>query len=175
MKMELRFLSLLTLFIFIILQYGCSTSDVKVKEREYELKRDYVVIDSNLDVRPIWVSDVQAWAKDSGNVDKYVYFSFETTPKIDREVACDLAKTNARADIASEIDAEMVIMGTHGIKGMQKFFGSWALKVIANSKVPFIVIQEPPKKDLFENIERVLRGELLPSELMFRPVFEKEP
>jgi nucleotide-binding universal stress UspA family protein len=35
-------------------------------------------------------------------------------------------------------------MGTHGMKGMQKLTGSWALKVIVKSKVPFIVVQDPP-------------------------------
>ncbi len=48
---------------------------------------------------------------------------------------------------ASDSDASMVIMGTHGIKGMQKITGSWALKVIAGSTVPFIVIQDKPHTD----------------------------
>jgi len=45
---------------------------------------------------------------------------------------------------AEEIGAKFVIMGTHGITGIQKFLGSKALKVIANSMVPFIVVQEEP-------------------------------
>lgn len=45
----------------------------------------------------------------------------------------------------SDIKASLVIMGTHGMKGMQKLTGSWALKVIAGSKVPFIVVQDPPE------------------------------
>jgi nucleotide-binding universal stress UspA family protein len=55
-------------------------------------------------------------------------------------------------EIASEINAVLVIMGTHGIVGMQKFFGSWALKVIASSKAPFIVVQESPKSEVLKNI-----------------------
>ena len=46
------------------------------------------------------------------------------------------------SDYASENNVSMVIMGTHGIKGMQKFTGSYALKVIVGSKIPFIVVQE---------------------------------
>lgn len=46
-------------------------------------------------------------------------------------------------EVASEVGAELVIMGTHGLKGMQKLTGSWALKVIVSSKIPFVVIQEP--------------------------------
>lgn len=59
---------------------------------------------------------------------------------------------NTITEIAAEVEAELVIMGTHGIKGMQKFTGSWALKVISNTKVPFIVVQEPPRKGEFRNI-----------------------
>lgn len=54
---------------------------------------------------------------------------------------------NTIGEIAEEISAKMVFMGTHGIKGSQKFFGSWALKVISNTKVPFIVVQDRPTKD----------------------------
>ena len=48
------------------------------------------------------------------------------------------------AEFANEKDASIVVMGTHGMKGMQKLTGSWALKVIVKSKVPFIVVQDPP-------------------------------
>jgi nucleotide-binding universal stress UspA family protein len=47
---------------------------------------------------------------------------------------------------ASEVNARMVIMGTHGIKGMQKLTGSRALKVIVSSKVPFLVVQDKPSE-----------------------------
>jgi nucleotide-binding universal stress UspA family protein len=55
-------------------------------------------------------------------------------------------------EVSTEIGALMVVMGTHGIKGMQKLMGSWALKVITSSKVPFIAVQEPPKAEVFRNI-----------------------
>lgn len=48
------------------------------------------------------------------------------------------------AEFVNEKEANLVIMGTHGMKGMQKLTGSWALKVIVKSKVPFIVVQDPP-------------------------------
>ncbi|MFA6401370.1 MAG: universal stress protein [Salinivirgaceae bacterium] len=41
-------------------------------------------------------------------------------------------------------DINLVIMGTHGMKGMQKLTGSWALKVIVSCYAPFIVVQDPP-------------------------------
>ncbi|MBK8581799.1 MAG: universal stress protein [Flavobacteriales bacterium] len=43
---------------------------------------------------------------------------------------------------ASELGAELIIMGTHGMRGMQFITGSRALRVITNSTVPFIVVQE---------------------------------
>jgi nucleotide-binding universal stress UspA family protein len=55
-------------------------------------------------------------------------------------------------DIVNSEAASMVFMGTHGMKGMQKLLGSWALKVIAKSRSPFIVVQDPPKKEKFEKI-----------------------
>ena len=51
------------------------------------------------------------------------------------------------AAYANDSDALMVIMGTHGIKGMQKVTGSWALKVIVGSTVPFLVIQDKPSTE----------------------------
>ncbi len=56
-------------------------------------------------------------------------------------------------DIIQETDAAFAVMGTHGIKGMQKFTGSWALKVIVGSKAPFVVVQAKPKSEQnFKNI-----------------------
>lgn len=45
-------------------------------------------------------------------------------------------------------DINLVIMGTHGMKGMQKLTGSWALKVIVSSHAPFIVVQDPPSEKI---------------------------
>ena len=59
----------------------------------------------------------------------------------------------AIAEYANEKDASLVVMGTHGMKGMQKLTGSWALKVIVKSKVPFIVVQDPPAdQERYRNI-----------------------
>lgn len=43
--------------------------------------------------------------------------------------------------VADEINAMLVVMGTHGVKGIQHITGSYALKVIGHSKIPFIVTQ----------------------------------
>jgi nucleotide-binding universal stress UspA family protein len=59
------------------------------------------------------------------------------------------------SDYASneENNINFAVMGTHGMKGGQKLFGSWALKVVAGSTVPFIVVQDqPPDKDRYTDI-----------------------
>lgn len=58
----------------------------------------------------------------------------------------------AIGDAAKEKKAEMVIMGTHGMKGAQKLFGSKALKVVVSSRIPFLVVQGKPVKDKIETI-----------------------
>jgi nucleotide-binding universal stress UspA family protein len=45
-------------------------------------------------------------------------------------------------DAAAEVDADLIVMGTHGMRGMQFITGSRALRVITSSQVPFIVVQE---------------------------------
>ena len=66
---------------------------------------------------------------------------------------------SAIADFVNDKDKErakevsLVVMGTHGMKGMQRLTGSWALKVIVGSKVPFIVVQDPPNdQERYHNI-----------------------
>ncbi|HOY48015.1 MAG TPA: universal stress protein [Flavobacteriales bacterium] len=49
------------------------------------------------------------------------------------------------ADAAGDLNAALVVMGTHGVTGMQHVTGSKALKVITNSNRPFVVVQ---KKDV---------------------------
>ncbi|MBD3637845.1 MAG: universal stress protein [Crocinitomicaceae bacterium] len=47
------------------------------------------------------------------------------------------------AAMATELHSSLIIMGTHGSKGLQqKMFGSFALKVITSTHVPFLVVQD---------------------------------
>jgi len=59
---------------------------------------------------------------------------------------------NAIGETAKELKAEMIIMGTHGMKGAQKLFGSKALKVVVSSRIPFLVVQDKPVKDKIDTI-----------------------
>jgi nucleotide-binding universal stress UspA family protein len=71
----------------------------------------------------------------------------ENSKKYNISLAWQISKGSifhAIAEFANEKEAGLVIMGTHGMKGMQKLTGSWALKVMVKSKTPFIVVQDPP-------------------------------
>jgi len=80
----------------------------------------------------------------------------ESTRKYNSPITFHISKGSiftAIADYAHEADASLVVMGTHGMKGMQKLTGSWALKVIVKSKIPFIVVQDPPEdQERYHNI-----------------------
>jgi len=54
--------------------------------------------------------------------------------------------------VAKEVKADTIILGTHGKKGMQKLFGSYALKVIDHTDVPVLVVQDEPNKSNEKNI-----------------------
>lgn len=45
-------------------------------------------------------------------------------------------------EVAEEIGARLIIMGTHGVVGMQHITGAWAVKVITSSPVPVIIVQK---------------------------------
>jgi len=48
--------------------------------------------------------------------------------------------------------SKFVVMGTHGKKGFQHIAGSYAMKVITNSTVPFIVVQNKPFTNGYKDI-----------------------
>jgi len=54
--------------------------------------------------------------------------------------------------VAKEVDATLIVMGTHGVKGFQHVTGMNALKVIVNSETPFIVVQERKMRNGYNTI-----------------------
>jgi nucleotide-binding universal stress UspA family protein len=50
--------------------------------------------------------------------------------------------TEGIGEIARRESCHLVVMPTHGIRGMQHITGSLALRVISESKVPFLVVQQ---------------------------------
>ncbi len=57
-------------------------------------------------------------------------------------------------EAAKELKCGIVIMGTHGLKGLQYVFGSHALKVVTNSEVPFVITQQRIRKD--EKVDNIV-------------------
>lgn len=56
-------------------------------------------------------------------------------------------------ETADSLDTNLVVMGTHGIKGMQFITGSRAIKVITSSSAPFVVVQKKALRPAgFKNI-----------------------
>lgn len=55
-------------------------------------------------------------------------------------------------EVAREIKANMIILGTHGKKGLQYVFGSYALRVVLESPVPVIVVQKKSFGKGYRNI-----------------------
>ncbi len=47
-------------------------------------------------------------------------------------------------EVARDIGANLMYLGTHGKVGMQKLTGSFALKVVTSSPVPVVVVQKRP-------------------------------
>lgn len=44
--------------------------------------------------------------------------------------------------MAKKNDAQLIIMGTHGMRGFQKIAGSYAMKVVTNSECPVLIVQK---------------------------------
>jgi len=138
MKNYLFILSL----VFIV---GCSSTkdemDRELVEKENEhIKKEYLVTNASSSIRPGWVEDAELWAAKYGKDKKtFRYFSYETTPKVDREIACNIAEAKVKSTIAGEIT-------------------SFIEKTLASSKEGQAAIDEnnPKAKAMAEYVETTL-------------------
>jgi nucleotide-binding universal stress UspA family protein len=67
-------------------------------------------------------------------------------------------------EVAQDIGATLIYLGTHGKVGMQKLTGSFALKVVTSSPVPVIVVQKRPARKTMKNIVLPVTSEAGPWE-----------
>jgi len=44
--------------------------------------------------------------------------------------------------VATELNAQLIIMGTHGLKGKQYLFGGNAMKILKSVNTPFLIVQD---------------------------------
>lgn len=56
------------------------------------------------------------------------------------------------SEVAADIGAALVYLGTHGKTGIQKLTGSFALKVVSSSNVPVVVVQKRPFNNGYKDI-----------------------
>ena len=54
--------------------------------------------------------------------------------------------------IAQKYNCSKIIMGTHGASGLQKVFGSNAIKVVRSTSLPFYIVQETTPAESVKNI-----------------------
>ncbi len=54
--------------------------------------------------------------------------------------------------ISTELKAQLIIMGTHGLKGTQYIFGGNAMKILKSVNTPFLIVQEDTKIQEIDNI-----------------------
>ena len=133
---------------------GCSSSTLKEgipEERAHEaIERDYIVKDSSGIKRPAWIEDPELWAKHYGkDLGKFRYFSYETEPKVNRDIACSIAKAKAKSDIAGEIATSI----TKGLVTSQE--GQAGIDENNPSPQP---LREFVENTLTENIQATLHG-----------------
>lgn len=98
-------MKLMSVLLILSLGVACSSKKkVKDIDNSETIARDFEVRDASSTVRPGWIEDAEVWTEQE-NMDtkKFRYFSFETEPKVNREIACNLARANVRSDIAAEI------------------------------------------------------------------------
>ncbi len=50
-------------------------------------------------------------------------------------------------DLADKSGSELIIMGTHGRKGLQFLTGSRALRIVSSSRIPFVIVQNRAIKE----------------------------
>ncbi len=55
-------------------------------------------------------------------------------------------------EVAKDVGANLMYLGTHGKVGMQKLTGSFALKVVTSSPVPVVVVQKRPFTEGYKKI-----------------------
>ncbi|MCC6600617.1 MAG: universal stress protein [Crocinitomicaceae bacterium] len=57
-------------------------------------------------------------------------------------------------EVAKEVEAGLIVMGTHGLKGFQYLAGSFALRMVTESITPYIIVQEGTTRSA--DIKRIL-------------------
>ena len=65
-------------------------------------------------------------------------------------------------ETVEQIGANLMILGTHGKKGLQHLFGSFALRVIIESQVPVVVVQKRSFREGYKDIVFPIHNDVEP-------------
>jgi len=65
-------------------------------------------------------------------------------------------------EIVAKIGANLMVLGTHGKKGLQHLFGSFALRVVIESPVPVIVVQKRSFRNGYKDIVFPIHNDVEP-------------
>lgn len=112
------------------------------------------IVDNNVSLFHIYAED----ADEAGAVKKLEEACRKFSAELNMEVGYVLRKGSIFDEISEYVSKEennvnFAILGTHGMKGSQKLFGSKALRVINKSTVPFLVVRKAPsEKERFTDI-----------------------
>ncbi len=63
-------------------------------------REDFIVLNRSQKKRPVWISHPQKFGRGKGDSSGRLFFSFETSPKIEKEMACNIARAYAREDLS---------------------------------------------------------------------------
>lgn len=87
----------LFIMLCLVLSFGCSR----------KFKKDYDVVDASNKEIPEWIENPQEWADDEDEDDfkSYRYYVVNIDARKSREIACKIAKAQARSEVASEVTA----------------------------------------------------------------------
>ena len=91
---------------------------------------------------------------------KYYYEKKYEVPVITKTVEGNIF--DAINKVAEDMKVNLMVLGTHGKKGLQHVFGSYALRVVIDSPVPVIVVQKRSLKQGYKNIVFPVSNELEP-------------
>lgn len=117
-------------------------------------------LDHNLCLLHVIDKTSRAWLKKENQTEEAIDARLQNIAKDIEEEHGLVVQTISRkgtifetiGDVAQEIDADLMLLGTHGKLGLQKLTGSYALRVITDSPVPVIVVQEKMFKESFNRI-----------------------
>lgn len=65
-------------------------------------------------------------------------------------------------EVAGNIGANLMVLGTHGKKGLQHVFGSYALRVVIESPIPVVVVQKRSFREGYHNIVFPIHNDVEP-------------